>query len=148
MNTCAAQKSAVIANPWLTTHTTLHPPLSITSFNSLLNCLNPFQRPIQTQPKVNLLRCSTDATSLLSFVTACIDLIHEFTCACEVFGKELSLSSLGGWEMLGRDPDDSACSTARWMTGWIMRCFGDFDVLEEGKIELGEFLFGHWDASR
>ena len=44
-----------------------------------------------------------EATSLVSFVTAWIDLIHELTWAWRVLRKDESVSVFGGmWEMLGR----------------------------------------------
>ena len=44
---------------------------------------------------------------------------------------------------------ERACSTARWVKGWIVRCVSDLDVLlqvQQGQLELCKFLFGHWDA--
>jgi len=110
MNTCVAQISAVIANPWLTTHTTLHPPLSIASLNPVsamkptvarnlfafhrnIHLLNCASIPSNTLSKLNQKKLRRSTPHLLSFATACVDLVHEFTCA---FRKEPSLSSLGG----------------------------------------------------
>lgn len=64
-----------------------------------------------------------DDTSRVSLVTAWMDLIHVLTCACSALRNVLSLSVLTGTlDMFGRVFATWACSTARWMTGWMMSC--------------------------
>lgn len=62
--------------------------------------------PSNALSKLNqkLISCEAvpEDTSRVSFVTAWIDLIHEFTCPCRVLRKELSLRNFAGiCEILG-----------------------------------------------